>query len=224
MADLGTNSYRPYLYIDLDFIMMDFFKHFRVKHYTKIIVNDIHPLDVNYENIVENKNIRSFFIETIQECNLKFWLTMPVSNVGNFYWKRLKKYQDQIFFITNCTNKEELEFKKLWIQSNLLTYKDILLDNIDISEYSRSRFYQNILISNDISRCKKWSDTGGIALWDLNKRSVASYYLEKNILKHFDTYPGIDLVAGIPDIRASRKKNLKDFDIKSIDDYDLFDI
>lgn len=224
MVDLVTKTYRPYLYIDLDFVMMDFLKHFRIKNYNKIIINDIHPLDINYEYINNNKKIRKFYLEALSECSMKFWLGVSISNVGNFYWKRLKEFHSQIIFITNTLSEEEYEYKKLWINAYLKTYDNLLLTNIDLVEYSRSQFYQNILITNDFNKCRIWSDSGGIGLLDLGKRSVASYYISKNIVTHFNQFQGIDLVAGVPDIRANRKRNPNSFDIKSITADDLYNI
>ena len=222
MADLDINRYRAYLYIDLDYVIMNFFKTFRVNYYTTLLVNNVHPLDINYENIKTNNKIFKLFKSCILDSTATFWNSIEISSVGNFYWKRLKDYQNRIYFITNTFTDEELKYKQDWLSNRLgIEGEKRLYNNINLEQFARSELYPNLLVSNDRIICNKWIKLGGKSFWDLGKRSVSSYYIDE-IKLQLDLYYGIDLVAGIPEFKLKRRMKTDSTDIKSITADDLY--
>lgn len=222
MADLDINRYRAYLYINLDYVMMNFFKTFRVHHYTTLLVSNTHPLDVNYDNIKVNKKIAKLFKSCILDSTSRFWDSIELSSVGNFYWKRLKDYQNRIYFITNTFTDEELKYKQKWLSNRLgVEAENRLFNNVNIEQIARSELYPNLLVCNDRLICDKWIKFGGKAYWDLGKRSVSSYYVDE-IKVQLDWYCGIDLIAGIPEFKMKRRMKTDNADIRSITVDDLY--
>lgn len=204
-------THRAYVYVDLDHVIMEFYKHFRRNHYTSIIVRKLHPLDIDYKSYNTNPKIKSLVDECCADSDTKFWLNVPCSSVGKFYWVRLKKYQDRIYFYTKCRNEKEKEAKLLWLNTHLKMYDSSkLLVNVNIMKYYRSLLYYNILITNDVNLANNWTKLEGIGLYDLGKRSVASYYLERKIITHLEMYPGNNYIAEIPNIHKGKPSKNKD--------------
>lgn len=213
--------HRSYLYIDLDNVMMDFYKHFRKYNYTNIIINNIHPLDVDLKNYISSTKVKNLVDETCKELPMNFWLNVPISNVGKFYWNRLKQYKDRIYFFTNCRSDNEKEFKLLWINTYLKEYDPRKLITNSINTYHKSLLYHNIIITSNKTLSDKWESLGSVGLFDLGKRSVASYYLERKIIPHLEMYPGFNYFAEIPVSRKPKLSKSKDITSITLDELNI---
>ena len=210
---------KSYLYIDLDHVIMDFYRGFRPYHYTAILVKKYHPLDINFKNYNENKKIKAFVDESCADSPTRFWVNLPVLSSGKFYWGRLKDYHDRIYLLTKCRSEIEREGKILWINSFLKFYNtDRIIFNSNIFDHTNSLLYKNVLITHNNKDAVKWESLGGVSVWDLNKRSVASYFLEKTIIPHLNLYSGFNYIAGIPLVTHKDRRKNKDIRSISLDD------
>lgn len=181
MVDLDSNNY---VFFDMDGVMADFFPHFRKRFYHKILINKIHPLDINVSNYFNKKKIRDFVHSCCEEEPKEFWINIPRTNVSNFYMKRLKDYSDQILFLTATPPRmiEAVAGKKIWLRNVLNVSEDRVFFDENKEKYAVINGNRNILVDDSKENVDKFNAAGGLGLWELGKRSVASYYIDKYII------------------------------------------
>jgi len=196
MVDLKSNSI---VYINLDNVMLNFYKSFRVKHYFQILIMKKHPLDFNIYTYYNKPNIKKIVDELVLDNGIDFWINLPKTSVCKFYWHRLSEYTNRIYFLTNYRTESEQKGKIIWVNTNLKMYDNnkIIFTN-NIPKYAKSKLFNNILIDSNSKMIDSWNNAGGIGLLDLNKRAVASYYIDKSIVPHLELYKGVSLLADIP--------------------------
>ena len=194
MVDLEAKGY---LFFDLDGVMGDFFPHFRRRFYHMILIKKLHPLDINVDNYNNKKKIRDFVNRCCEEESRDFWITMPKTYVSNFYLKRLKAYSDRILFLTATSPSmtEEVIGKKMWLRNNFKIYdEDRIFFDEDKHKYAVINGNRNILVDDSKVNIDKFNAAGGLGLWELGKRSVASYYIRNNIIPTLNETDSINLV------------------------------
>jgi len=186
MVDLES---RNYVFFDLDGVLADFFPHFRRRFYHMILIKKLHPLDINVENYNKKKKIRDFVHECCEGESRDFWASIPKTNVSSFYMRRLKEYSDRILFLTATPPRmtEAVIGKKLWLRNNFKIYDEsrIFFDE-DKYKYAVINGNQNILVDDSKQNVDAFTKAGGVGLWELGKRSVASYYIRNKIIPKLD--------------------------------------
>lgn len=215
MVDLESKSY---VFFDLDGVLADFFPHFRRRFYHLILIKKIHPLDINVENYFKKKKIRDFIHSCCEEESRNFWTSIPKTKVSNFYMNRLKDYSDRILFLTATPPRmtEAVEGKKIWLRNTFKIYdEDRIFFDEDKEKYAVINGNRNILIDDSKVNIDKFNAAGGIGLWELGKRSVASYYVRNTIIPHLSEYT-INLEAPKTVVSKAHRPRIHRLDRQSI--------
>jgi hypothetical protein len=193
MVDLEAKGY---VFFDLDGVMGDFFPHFRRRFYHMILIRKLHPLDINVDNYNNKKKIRDFVNACCEGEGRDFWISMPRTNVSNFYMKRLKDYSNRILFLTATppTMTEAVAGKKIWLQNHFKIYdEDRIFFDENKENYAVINGNRNILVDDSKVNIDKFNANGGLGLWELGKRSVASYYIRNKIIPMLNETDSINL-------------------------------
>lgn len=170
----------PTLYIDLDGVILDFFRYFCHVFRMKINERGFMHEHVTAYGYATDKKLRAFLNKTIANQTTDYWFNMPYTQLGHLLWDSLKYHRPYIFY-NNLENDPGMEIGRLkqirrrlkfryyqkYMSKELSPmYSDLnrLIINQDKAKYARNALgVSNILIDDSVLACDAWEEAGGKA-------------------------------------------------------------